>query len=111
DSRIIEHEYTPPAWDYRFVSPRSPCPFGTFFLAFVRLSAANDFPTATVLPKVPSDFRRAKRLSPFGSMTSRLRVLILAGISYVFSKRIAAGWVHGFSTTLMQPSSLSRKVL
>ena len=55
------------------VSPRSPWPFGTFFFAVRRLSAASDLPTSTVLPNVPSDFRLTNLLSPFfGSINSRL---------------------------------------
>ena len=59
DGSIIEHSGDARTGTiYRFISPRSPWPFGTFFLAVVRLSEESDLPTSTTLLNSPFALRR-----------------------------------------------------
>jgi hypothetical protein len=56
----------------RFWSPRSPSPFLTTVVAFVRRSAVKERPTSSLSLNWPPLLRRTYRLSPlFGSISSR----------------------------------------
>ena len=63
------------AWDDHR-SPLSPCPVCTFVVAFVRRSAAADFPTSSDSLKRPVAPRRTNRLPVLVLMSSRFAAFV-----------------------------------